>query len=429
MGFGYWLFSSSFPLDTLNLLRYTNRMLEKNQSKEDLEKIKRELSILHEVSNMMRTTLNLDQIFYIILTALTSHEGLGFNRAMLFLVNEKGDTLEGTMGVGPHTGEEANKIWRGIEEQKLTMEDIINAYDMFKKDPESKLNMLVKGVKIPLDEKMGILALTILEGMPFEVTTEEARQKVHPHIKDVLNTEYFVTIPLKSKENVLGAILVDNIFTKKPITKSDLRILTMFANHAGLAIENSSLYEKTVLLSKTDWLTKLWNSGEFHKKMSYHLEKAKVSETPLSLVMIDMDNFKTYNDTLGHQRGDEVLKEIAKILNDNSRRGDMVARYGGEEFAIIMPYTNKEDAKLIAERLRAAVEKRLSAKKTLKKIPRLTISLGIASFPTDANNKNTLIDRADNALYEAKKTGKNKICVYRSDMKKFLERLGMEETA
>lgn len=390
--------------------------------KENPEKIRRELSILHEISNLMRTTLNLNHIFYIILTALTSREGLGFNRAMLFLVGEKQDMLEGAMGVGPHSGEEANRIWHGIAEQQMTMEDIINAYDKFKRDPESKLNTLVKGLKIPLDEKTGILTLTILEGMPFEITTDEARKKVNPYIQKVLKTEYFVTIPLKSKDKVLGAILVDNVFTKKPITKSDLRVLTMFANHAGLAIENSRLYEKTVVLSKTDWLTKLWNSGEFHKRLSLGIEKAKINDIPLSLVMIDMDNFKIYNDTLGHQKGDEVLKEVASILNQKSRRGDIVARYGGEEFSIIMPYTDKEDAKLIAERLRIEIEKFFLEKSSARKTPGLTASLGIASFPRDAGDKNTLIDKADKALYEAKKSGKNKTCLYRGGMKTFFDR-------
>jgi len=394
-----------------------------DEDRDHLERVKRELGMLHEVSNMMRTTLNLNQIFYIILTALTSHEGLGFNRAMLFLVNEKGDMLEGIMGVGPHSGEEADKIWRGIEEQKLTMEDIINAYDKFKNDPESKLNTIVKGIRLPLDEKMGILALTILEGMPFEISTEEARKQVNPHIEKILNTEYFVTIPLKSKEKVLGAILIDNIFTKKPITKSDIRMLTMFANHAGLAIENSRLYEKTVLLSKIDWLTNLWNSGEFHKKLIAGIEKAKASDTPLSLVMIDMDNFKKYNDTLGHQQGDEVLRQVSKMLTEKSRKGDIIARYGGEEFSIIMPYTAKEDAYVIAERLRQEVETSFELMRFTKRNLKLTMSLGIASFPVDASDKDSLIDKADSALYEAKRSGKNKTFLYKGALKKFLDRL------
>lgn len=395
-------------------------MIPNIEPKDNLEKMRREFSILYEVSNIMRTTLNLNQIFYIILTALTSHEGLGFNRAMLFLVNDKGDTLEGVMGIGPQSGEEADRIWRGIAAQGLTMEDIINAYDKFKSDNESKLNVLLRGIRIPLNEKMGVLALTILEGMPFEITNEEATKKVDPTIKETLKTEYFVTIPLKAKDKVLGAILVDNIFNKKPITKSDIRILTMFANHAGLAIENSRLYEQSLLMSKQDWLTKLWNSGEFHKRLSLAIEKAKINDARLSLAMIDMDNFKQYNDTHGHLRGDDALRDIAKVFAEKSRNDDIVARYGGEEFAVIMPFTSKSDAKEVAERLRSGVEKFFIEK---RKDIIVTASIGIATFPEDAADKENLIACADSALYESKRNGKNKISLFRHDMRSFFEKL------
>ena len=388
------------------------------------ERIKRELSILYEVSNMMRTTLKLNQIFYMILTALTSHEGLGFNRAMIFLVNEKENLLEGKMGIGPHSGEEANKIWKGIEKANLSLEDLLSSYDKFKKDPESKLNTLIKGIKMPLTEDTGILSLTILEGMPFEVITDEAREKVSPMIKNTLNTDYFVTVPLKSKNRTLGAILVDNIFTKKPITKSDMRILTMFANHAGLAIENSHLYEETVYLSKTDWLTTLWNSGELHKKLVQEVEESRITDKKLSLLMIDVDNFKPYNDSFGHQEGDEAIKKISTLFKQKSRGVDFVARYGGEEFAIIMPDTDKKTASAIAERLKKDVAELFASQKMPKGAPNLTISIGISTFPYDGADKDNLIHKADIALYEAKKLGKNRVCVYTRNIGKGLFKFG-----
>ncbi|MFH1791432.1 MAG: sensor domain-containing diguanylate cyclase, partial [Candidatus Omnitrophota bacterium] len=229
-----------------------------------------------------------------------------------------------------------------------------------------------------------------------------------------------------SKDKVLGAILVDNLFTKKPITKSDIRILTMFANHAGLAIENSRLYERSVMLSKMDWLTKLWNSGEFHKRLSLAVEKAKINDAPMSLAMIDMDNFKLYNDTYGHQKGDEALRRISSILCEKSRKGDIPARYGGEEFALIMSYTDRDDARLIAERLRGEIEKFFIEAIGIKNKPRLTASIGISSFPHDATDKDTLLNKADSALYEAKRSGKNRTCLYRSDFKKFFERFSKQ---
>jgi diguanylate cyclase (GGDEF)-like protein len=384
--------------------------------KNELERLNWEFSLLYEVSNAIRTTLKLDQVLYIILTALTSHEGLGFNRAMLFLVNEKENVLEGIMGIGPHTAEEAGKIWHAISNSKMTLDDFIESYDSFKKDPDSKLNSIVKGIKIPLREDMGILALTILEGMPFEITTHDAKKLVDPEIESALNTDFFVTIPLKAKDKVLGAILVDNIFNKKPITKSDVKMLTMFANHAGLAIENSRLYEETVYLSSIDGLTKLWNYGKFQHNLSLELERAKITENNISLVMIDVDNFKNYNDTLGHIKGDEALRQIAGVLHTKSRKFDTAARYGGEEFVIVMPNTSKENARLFAERLRNEIEKIYAEDRAIMPDKRLTISSGIASYPEDSNNKDELISRADTALYEAKRAGKNRSCVYSKSM-------------
>ncbi len=231
-----------------------------------------------------------------------------------------------------------------------------------------------------------------------------------------LGTNYFVTVPLKAKDKILGAILVDNIFNKKPITKADIRILTMFANHAGLAIENSRLYEETVYLSNTDWLTKLWNYGRFQQLLSLEMEKAKINEAPLSLVMLDIDNFKNFNDTFGHTMGDKVLKNIAQILKNNSRKIDQVVRYGGEEFSIIMPETPKENAAHSCERLRREVEKFYVQDQNTSLNKNLTISLGLASFPDDAEMKEELVNRADLALYEAKRTGKNKTCFYKREL-------------
>lgn len=386
--------------------------------KQDLERLEWEFSMLFEISNAMRTTLKLDQVLYIILTALTSHEGLGFNRAMLFLVNEKEGVLEGIMGIGPHTAEEAGKIWQAISQSKMTLDDFISSYDVFKKDPDSKLNQIVKGIKIPLREDMGILALTILEGMPFEITTQEAKKIVDPDIQRNLNTEYFVTVPLKAKDKILGAILVDNIFNKKPITKADIKMLTMFASHAGLAIENSRLYEETVYLSNTDWLTKLWNYGKFHQHLSYEIEMAKMNETQLSLIMMDVDNFKHYNDTLGHMKGDDALRQLAMVIKSKSRKCDIAARYGGEEFCIIMPGTSKENSRLFSERLRMDIENTFANEPGLDPSKRLTVSLGIATFPEDASTKSDLVSRADTALYAAKNAGKNRTCLYSASMKK-----------
>ncbi|MDP2942581.1 MAG: sensor domain-containing diguanylate cyclase [Candidatus Omnitrophota bacterium] len=388
--------------------------MEKKNLQEMLDRIRAELSIFYEIGNAMRSTLKLEEILFIILTGVTAHEGLGFNRAMLFLVNEEDNTLEGKMGIGPHSGEDAGRIWTKIETEKMTLEDLIARYRHYKKGG-SELDKIVRGIKIPLREDAGVLALSVLEGMTFEVTTEEARQKLaHDPVLQTLKTEYFVTVPLKAKDKVVAVILADNIFTKKPITKDDIRTLTMFANHGGLAIENSRLYEQMVYEANTDSLTRLWNHGYFQYLLTEELKKAYENKAPVSLIMFDIDNFKNYNDALGHQMGDQLLREIARILKTTCDGQGEVARYGGEEFAVILPNVANGKAFEITENLRKAIEAYQFKGQDVQPTKNLTISAGLATYPEDALDKERMIYLADMALYEAKRTGKNRVCAYRS---------------
>ncbi|MDO8602363.1 MAG: sensor domain-containing diguanylate cyclase [Candidatus Omnitrophota bacterium] len=370
---------------------------------EELAKTRTELEMLYEIGNAMRTTLNLEEILYIILTAATSHTGLSFNRSMLFLVNKKENRLEGKMGIGPDSAEDASKIWTHIEKNKIGLEELIGVETQLDHLKKSKLNQAIKSIKIPIRENSGIIALTALEGMPFIINTPEAKQKVKDEYSILLDLDEFVTVPLKAKDNVIGVLLADNRFNQKPITTDAIRVLTMFANQAGLAIENSRLYEQTVVLSNSDSLTGLWNHGYFQYLLGEETKKSALVKSYFTLFMIDIDNFKTFNDTYGHQAGDNIIRKISEIFRDVSRKIDIVARYGGEEFAVILPITKKEEALILAERIRKAVE-------TSPSLKNITISIGVASYPEDGQKKEDILARADKALYEAKRSGKNKIC-------------------
>jgi len=367
------------------------------------EKARSELAMLYEISNAMRTTLNLEEILYIILTAVTSHVGLRFNRAMLFLVNEKENCLEGKMGIGPDNEKDASSTWSHIKKHRMGLDELIESHNQLEHLKKSQLNKTVRSIKMPIKEESGIIALTALEGMPFVIDSEESKQKSINEFSKLLRLEEFVTVPLKAKDKVIGVILADNIFDKKKANTDDIRMLTMLANQAGLAIENSKLYEKTVILSNSDSLTGLWNHGYFQHLLSMQIKQASEKKDVFTLLMIDIDNFKKFNDTYGHPSGDAIIKNISDIFREASRKIDIIARYGGEEFSIILPNTNKKDALVLAERLRKAVE----SNKNMKNI---TISIGIACFPQDSDIKEELIAKADNALYKAKETGKNKVC-------------------
>jgi diguanylate cyclase (GGDEF)-like protein len=386
-------------------------MDELSRIKLELERTKSELAILYEISNAMRTTLKLDEILYIILTGVTAHSGLGFNRAILFLVNEKDGLIEGKMGIGPETGEDAKSIWSQIENQKMDLDDLISVYKVANNVVESGFNHQVRLLKVPLREQNGgLLALGVLDGMPLHLTKETIENYKDDPIIQLLKSEELAVVPLKAKDKVNGIILADNFITQKSITKDDLRMLIMLANQAGLAIENSQLYELTVLSAHSDSLTDLWNHGFFQYLLQEELEKAKASKLPLSLVALDIDDFKVYNDTLGHQQGDRILKNLANLIKSHSRKMDYVCRYGGEEFMIILPQTDKKEAFVIAERLRQDIEKHQFIHEEILPNNKLTVSVGLASFSENGNTSSELISYSDKALYQAKRKGKNTTC-------------------
>jgi diguanylate cyclase (GGDEF)-like protein len=164
-------------------------------------------------------------------------------------------------------------------------------------------------------------------------------------------------------------------------------------------------------MASTDGLTGLNNHRTFQERLQQEIERARRFDTPLSLLMIDIDRFKKFNDTYGHTNGDEVLKIIARILKDNVRSIDFVARYGGEEFAVILPQVDLEGALVVAERIRRSAENYELVFNGHKE--RVTLSIGVATYPDDASNREQLIDHADKALYLAKRTGRNRLCSFR----------------
>ena len=382
-----------------------------NKLKNELERTKIELRILQEISNAMRTTLKLDEILYIILTGVTAHTGLGFNRAMLFLVNEKERLIEGKMGIGPENGDEANIAWTKIEEEKMGLEDLINVFKNSDSILESGFNRQVRNLKVSIaDKDENPLSLAVLEGMPLHLTGTTLQKYRNTPVIKTLQCNELVLIPLKAKDRVNGIIVADNFITNAPITKDDIRMLTMLANQAGLAVENSQLFELTVERTHADYLTGLWNHGYFQYLLHTEMEKAKATKNPLTLMMLDIDDFKIYNDTLGHQAGDKILRDLAILLRNQSRKMDSVCRYGGEEFTIIMPNTDKKEAFLIAERIRVDIQRYPFLKEEIFSHKKLTVSLGISTFPENGILPAELIAASDKSLYQAKNSGKNNTC-------------------
>jgi diguanylate cyclase (GGDEF)-like protein len=190
--------------------------------------------------------------------------------------------------------------------------------------------------------------------------------------------------------------------------KIDRARMAVLLNQLELSLKRSRLFAEVQELSITDGLTGLYARGYFLERFKQELVRSKYNNYPLSFLLIDADNFKTYNDTYGHITGDAILKEIAKILKYSLRQIDMCARYGGEELCILLPETNKEGSLLVAQRLRLSVEE--ARIRVFNENIRCTVSIGVASYPDDAQSPNGLIDQADKALYQAKAQGRNRVC-------------------
>jgi diguanylate cyclase (GGDEF)-like protein/PAS domain S-box-containing protein len=216
-----------------------------------------------------------------------------------------------------------------------------------------------------------------------------------------------MVVPLMARDHILGAIALADAAENRKFDQSDVRLILLFAHQAAIAIENAQLFEKIQLLAETDELTQTNNRRQLFALGEQEFNHAKRYQHPLSVLMLDIDDFKKINDQYGHATGDIVLYELAQYCQNNIRDVDILGRYGGEEFVIIMPSTNLDQGCELAERLRAHVKANpIPTKNTSLQI---TISIGVVEATLETPNLAALIDQADTALYKAKEKGKNRV--------------------
>ena len=211
--------------------------------------------------------------------------------------------------------------------------------------------------------------------------------------------------PVMSKGKAFGILYMENNLATNAFTPERLELLRIISTQAAISLENARLFE----LATNDGLTKLFVHRYFQLLLDQEIERSLRSGKPFSLVMMDIDDFKSFNDTYGHQLGDEVLRRVARAVKAQVRSVDIAARYGGEEFVLILPETDTPGALAASEKVRKAVEE-LSIPFCDEALG-VTISLGLATFPVHAGDKDALIRSADNGLYAAKRSGKNRTCV------------------
>jgi diguanylate cyclase (GGDEF)-like protein/putative nucleotidyltransferase with HDIG domain len=274
--------------------------------------------------------------------------------------------------------------------------------------PKVAAEELDKEIKFSLDNPV----VTWLNKNGEPITTEsidnmpEFKGLWKPEEEQIVTSKLGLLCPIKSRNRLIGIIALGKKETASIYSHEDLELVMSMAKQASNIIENAQLYSQAVTRANTDGLTGLYNHRHFHERLDHEIARGSRFGTTFSLIMLDIDLFKAYNDIHGHLAGDEILRRIAVCIQTSIRSLDIAFRYGGEEFAIILPEARLDDAHKVAERIRKTI-----ASRTSFKAPPITASLGVANWPIDGVMKAEIISCADAALYRAKQTGRNRTCL------------------
>ena len=271
---------------------------------------------------------------------------------------------------------------------------------------------LLENIKVKAGE--GISGTVAEKGTPLmvkDIESESFARKNRPRYK----TKSFVSIPLKVGSRTIGVINISDKISGEVFSEADLQLLLSFAYYASIALDRGNYYKMSEDLKKisvTDSLTGLFNKNYFQERLFEEIERSKRYNEPFTLFMIDIDDFKAFNDKYGHLAGDDALKRVARAVGDSVRSIDVVSRWGGEEFCVILPYTNKTKAFFTAERIRRSVGDIRFIGGLIPPDVTISVSIGIAEFPADASDIEGLVNKSDKAMYLAKAKGKNAIISY-----------------
>lgn len=334
----------------------------------------RHLTAITKIIQELASTLDADQLYELILDR--SAELVQAEKGSLMLLNEQ----EGNLAI---------KAVKGLNKK------------------------LLEPVRVAPNE--GISGRVAASGEPLLVSDLEADERVAQKQKPRYRTKSFISIPLKLEHRTIGVLNISDKITGDVFSRDDLERLVSLAEQASVAIERSVFnqrFEELKRVSILDSLTGLVNRRHFEERLMEEVLRAKRHQLPLSLVMVDLDNFKTINDSYGHQAGDEALRISARVIRNTIRTIDLAARYGGEEFAIILPQTAKPGAAIIADRICSEFRKLDLPFPRKDSSPMITGSLGLACFTEEIDSPEDLIRQADIALYRAKAQGKNRVVVY-----------------
>jgi diguanylate cyclase (GGDEF)-like protein len=220
-------------------------------------------------------------------------------------------------------------------------------------------------------------------------------------------------VPLVVNGQTIGCLAVDNLLSQQMIDEEQMESLRALAGQIGMAILNARLFEDIEQQAITDGLTKLYVYRYFQERLKEEMDRADRYSYSVALVMMDVDNFKTLNDSYGHLLGDKVLEFLAQTIKANIRRIDLAARYAGDEFVLVLPEITEQEAWLMGARVLSALKKCTLTAPSGEQI-QVHVTMGVAMYKSDAATGRDLIEAADRALYWGKKNNRGDICFYKN---------------
>jgi diguanylate cyclase (GGDEF)-like protein len=335
-------------------------------SADDLQEQVRALNDLIDVARASVSTIELDALLKAILDSAMRFTGIPAGSVALY------DNRTGELALRAHSGLSpdfvARSIWAvtpgGLTDRLLRHDEILFVEDTEKADFFNN-------------------PLAVMEGI-----------------------RSLICIPLVTKGSIHGVLYLDD-FVPRQFDKDRMKLISVLASFAAMAIENAKLHHETLQMAITDALTGLYNRRYFEQVLPQELDRASRYGQTFGLLMIDVDNFKNFNDSYGHPMGDRILATISSSIEKALRSVDFAFRYGGEEITVILPEATRKSACKVAERIRQRVEKDTGKlmRGTLKEP--ITVSVGAACYPIDGISADQLVARADDLLYLAKASGKN----------------------
>ncbi len=382
-----------------NLSNLNNELF---QSREEMARYNDRLFYMNNLANMLRTQRNPMSMINMLPKKLI--EGFHVDRTIVLEINPASEELIPFAYAGlPNTVVE--KLQISLSEQFLSKLKSDGGIIWVKDNSEILDESLINFAK-------SLQTKSFLLGNLYNLGT----QKSSSDLIEKVSLESRAARDMQFSRRFL--IFIDKGKTNAPFATYEVRMLKSFIQTVGIIYENMVLYSRLIKLYRIkseqaikDGLTKLYNYRYFIQELEREANRTKRFRTPFSLLMIDIDFFKEFNDKYGHLEGDKVLRKIAQLFQKNTRTTDTVARYGGEEFAIILPGLGKNDALSIAEKLHVLIQNYKFPVIDENKNIKITISIGVANFPRDSADTKILLDMADQALYKAKKSGRNMVCL------------------